>query len=146
MALLKNLEFAKKLPKIVKPGKPKKPLLELAKLRLTKEIDVQIALAKNPKFKVVTSRKQQKTGKIIKTQRKPRSWVTSEDEYAYVTPRFANKVLNVGGKRGANIKTTPKKVVETLNVLNKWVASAESDAVLTKTMEKARRGQKKSAK
>jgi|TARA_B100000315_G_C14496217_1_gene550104 hypothetical protein len=146
MSLLKNLEFAKNLPKVANPGKPKKSPLELAKIRLAKEIDVQIALAKNPKFKVVTSRKQRKTGKIIKSQRKPRSWVTSEDDSAYVTPRFANKVLNVGGKRGANIKTTPKKIVETLNVLNKWVASSESDAVLMKALEKARRGRRESAK
>ena len=88
----------------------------------------------------------QAKGKIIKTQRKPRSWVAAEGDSAYVTPRFANKVLNVGGKRGANIKTTPKKVVETLNVLKKWVDSSESDAVLTKAMEKAKRGRRKSAK
>lgn len=146
MSLLKNLEFAKRLPDVPKPGKPRKSPLELAKIRLTKEIDVQISLAKDPKFKVVTSSKQRKTGKIIKTERMPRSWVTSEGDSAYVTARFANKVLNVGGKRGANIKTTPAKVVETLNVLKKWVASSESDAILTKAMEKARKGRRKSAK
>ena len=100
MSFLKNLEFSKKLPETAKPGRPKKSPLELAKIRLTNEIDVQIALAKDPKFKVYTTRKQRKTGKTIRNERKPRSWVTSEGDTAYVTPRFANKVLNVGGKRG----------------------------------------------
>ena len=144
MTLLKNLEFSKKLPETPKSGRPKKSPLELAKIRLTNEIDVQIALAKDPKFKVYTTRKQRKTGKTIRNERKPRSWVTSEGDTAYVTPRFANKVLNVGGKRGANIKTAPKKVVETLNILKKWVESSESNAVLTNALEKARRGRKKS--
>ena len=145
MSHLKNLQFTKKLPEAPKPGRPNKSPLELAKIRLTKEIDVQIALAKDPKFKVFTTRKQRKTGKTIKNERKPRSWVTIEGDCAYVTPRFVNKVLNVGGKRGANIKTAPKKVEETLNVLKKWVASLESDAVLTKALEKARRGRRKKA-
>ena len=143
MSLLKNLEFLKKLPETPKLGRPKKSPLELAKFRLTKEIDVQISLAKNPKFKVVTTRKQRKTGKTIRNERIPRSWITSEGDSAYITPRFTNKVLNVGGKKGANIKTAPEKVVETLNVLMKWVESLESDAVLTKAMESARRGRKK---
>ena len=146
MSLLANLEFTKKVPNSPKPGRPKSSPLELAKIRLTKEIDVQIALVKNPKFKVVTTRKRRKTGKTIKNERKPRSWVTIEGGSAYVTPRFSNKVLNVGGKRGATIKTTPKKVVKTLNVLKKWVASSESDELLTKALEKARRGRKKKAR
>lgn len=140
MPLLKNLEFTKKIPGPPKLDRPGSSPLELAKIRLTKEIDVQIALVKNPKFKVVTIRKRQKTGKTIKNERKPRSWVTIEGGSAYVTPRFSNKVLNLGGKRGATIKTTPKKVVKTLNVLKKWVASSESDGMLTKALEKARRG------
>ncbi len=48
MSLLSNLEFTKKVPGSPKPSRPKSSPLELAKIRLTKEIDVQIALAKNP--------------------------------------------------------------------------------------------------
>ena len=143
MSLLKDFEFSKKLPIVPKAGRAKKSPLELAKIRLTKEIDVQIALANDPKFKVVNSKKQRGSGKTIKTERIPRSWVFSNGDTAYITPRFSNKILNVGGKKGANIKTTPAKVVDRLKTLKKWVESSESGAVLTKAIDNARRGRKK---
>ena len=144
MSVLEKLEFAKKLPEVSKPGRAKKTPLQSAKERLAAEIDVQVALAKNPKYKVVTSRKERKTGKVVKTERTPRSWIAIDGDDAFVAVRYANRVLNVGGRKGAYIKTTPKKVVQALNTLKQWVESPESDATLERAMAKAKRGPRKS--
>ncbi len=143
MSILTKLDFAKKLPDVQRAGRARKSPLDSAKERLSAEIDVQIALAKNPKFKLVTSRKQRKSGKVVKTERKPRSWVTIEGDVAFVSPRYANKVLNIGGRKGAFVKTTPAKVAATLALLKEWVESSESDAVLSKAIARAKRGPRK---
>ena len=144
MSVLNKLDFVKKLPTVKTGGRSGKTPLERAKERSKHEIDLQIALARNPTFvEKVMGKRGAKKGEVVKS-RKPRSWVTVDGNEAFVTPRFSNKPLNLGGRKGSHIRAAGRAgAIQALEVIAKWADSSEADAVLAKAMEDAKRGRRR---
>ena len=142
MSILSNLNFAKALPAKAKSSRAGKSPLEKAKEKLSVEIGYQISLNDNPKFMIVKETKKRGSGKVIKSQRAPRSWVTVDGDTAYITPRFSNKPLNVGGKRGSYIACAKTDIGKVLGTLSKWALSDEANDVLEKAMKSSKRKSK----
>ena len=142
MSNLRKLTFVKKLPVVEKASRSSKTPLERAKEKFVNEIDLQIALAKDPNFTEETLGKRGKqAGKVIKS-RKPRSWVQMDGDTAYINPRFSNKPINLGGRKGAYIKVPAKDVAETFNIVKAAVEGGELDDVIQKAMDAAKRGKR----
>ena len=142
MSNLDKLTFAKKLPAVEKMGRPSKSPLDRAKEKFAYETDLQIALAKDPNFtEEILGKRGKQAGKVIKS-RKPRSWVQMDGDTAYITPRFSNKPINLGGRKGSHIKVPAKDVAETFNIVKAAVEGGELDDVIQKTMDAAKRGKR----
>ena len=143
MGNLDELTFAKKLPAVEKARRLSKSPFEKAKEKFVYEIDIQIALAKDPMFtEEILGKRGKLTGKVIKS-RKPRSWVQVDGDTAYITPRFSNKPINLGGRKGSHIKVSAKGLAEAFNVVKAAVESGELDDVIQKAMDAAKRGKRK---
>ena len=142
MSNLDKLTFVKKLPAVEKVGRSSKTPLERAKEKFVHEIDLQIALAKDPNYtEEILGKRGKHEGKVIKS-RKPRSWVQMDGDTAYINPRFSNRPINLGGRKGAYIKVPAKDVVETFNIVKAAVESGELDDVIQKAMDAAKRGKR----
>ncbi len=143
MSILNKLDFAKKLPAVEKAGRSGKGPLEKAKEKFTHEIGLQISLAKDPKFsEQIYGKRGKQKGKLIKN-RKPRSWVTVSGSDAYITPRFSNKPINLGGRKGSHIKVPANGVAGALKLIRDWIESDESNDTIQKAMDAAKRGKRK---
>lgn len=143
MRNLDKLDFAKKLPAVEKAERSGKSLLEKAREKFVHEIGLQVRLAANPNFvEEIRGRRGRLKGKVIKS-RKPRSWVTLAGSDAYISPRFSNKPINLGGRKGSHIKVPANGVANALNVVKAAVESGELDDVIQKAMDAAKRGKRK---
>ena len=139
---LDKLTFAKKLPAVEKTGRPGKSPLDRAKEKFAYEIDLQIALAKDPDFaEEILGKRGKLKGKVIKS-RKPRSWVQLDGDTAYISPRFSNKPINLGGRKGSYIKVSAKGLAEALDIVKAAVGGGELDDVIQKAMDAAKRGKR----
>ena len=142
MSNLAKLTFAKKLPVVEKVGRSSKTPLERAKEKFVYEIDIQIALAKDPNFtEEILGKRGKQAGKVIKS-RKPRSWVQMDGDSAYITPRFSNKPINFGGRKGSHIKVPAKELAGAFDIVKAAVGSGELDDVIQKAMDSAKRGKR----
>ncbi len=138
MSALEKLQFVRSAP-VAQSGRKKISLLDIARKRLVNDLDVQIALGKNPDFEIKKTVKK-RNGTIEETVHKPKSWVVlDESGTAYITIRFSNKVLPVGGKRGSIIQCNQESVVPTLETVRVWALSDEADKVLDKALRGAKR-------
>ena len=143
MSILDKLDFAKKLPAVEKAGRQGKSPLEKAKEKFVHEIGLQLSLAKDPNFSEdIFGKRGRLKGKLIKS-RKPRSWATLSGTDAYITPRFSNKPINLGGRKGSHIKVPANGVAGALNVVKAAVESGELDDVIQNAMDGAKRGRRK---
>ena len=142
MSNLDKLTFAKKLPDVEKVGRSSKSPLERAREKFAYEIDLQIALAKDPDFaEEMLGKRGKLKGKVIKS-RKPRSWVQMDGDTAYITPRFSNKPINLGGRKGSHIVVPAKGLAEAFGVVKAAVEGGELDGVIQKAMDAAKRGKR----
>jgi len=116
--------------------------LDKARERLVADIDAQIKLAKDPKFSIKRVIKKRTGGNETMTRR-PRSWVTVDGDAAYIAVRFSNKPLNPGGRKGQFVKCAAKDVTKALGQIKAWAESPESDDVLAKAIEGAKRKPRK---
>jgi len=142
MSILSNLNFAKALPAKAKTARAGKSPLQKAKEKLANDINIQISLHDNPKYLIIKETKKRGGGQIVKSKRAPKSWVVMDGNTAFISPRFSNKPLNVGGKRGAYLTCPKTDVVKVLQALNKWALSDESHDVLEKAMKASKRKSK----
>lgn len=130
---LSSLNFAKKAPVQAKGGGAS-PLEKACKKLLT-DIDHQISLARDPSFEIVTHNR---AGE--EKRRKPKSWVQSIDgDTAYLTIRYSNKAMPVGGKAGSFIKAPVGEVVNTLSTVRDAVLSGELNAMIETMIKKSKR-------
>jgi len=135
---LDNLTFVRSAP-VKQRGSTALSPLEKARKRLMTDIDLQIAVARNPEF-VQTKTVKKRDGTVEEKIRKPRSWVVADDDgNSYITPRFSNNVLSVGGKRGSVIRCASNEVVSTLETVKAWVGTHDADDVLEKALKGAKR-------
>ncbi|MGR3837894.1 MAG: hypothetical protein ACU0A2_06030 [Cognatishimia sp.] len=137
MTLLDDLTFVKKAPTIQKSGG--KTPLDKAREKFSSDIDSQIKLARDPNFEIVTQRKNRASGEIVSNRRKPKSWIAIVDGAAFITARFSNKPVPLGGKRGSVIKTTPNDAPQILARVKQWVDSGEADPLLEKLLAQSKR-------
>ena len=139
MPALENLEFVSGVPVVGTSGGLSP--LESARKKLLKEIDFQIALAKDPNFKIVKT-VNKRDGSPHTLERKPRSWVTFGEDFAYVTVRISDKPVSIGGNRGAVVRCSHDEVVETLEAIRSWADSSEADELILDTASKSKRGKR----
>lgn len=146
MGILDSYTYRKELPAAAKVGRSSKTALQIAQEKLTTEIDHQLALLADPSYTIKKVIKKRGGGTETKT-RAPRSWVTvpKDSTTAYITPRYSNKPMNTGGKRGSIIEIPKDDAAKFLNDLKKWAASDESTAVLEKAIKDAKKIAKKTA-
>ncbi len=137
MSVLDDLEFVKKVPVIVSERNTVSPL-DRARAKLLADIDVQIALARDPNHEIIKTTKK-RSGETEEVRRKPRSWVSVQDDAAYITVRFSNKPMPLGGKRGGVIKCDANAVAKTLEVVKTWAQSDEATGAIEKAMKAAKR-------
>lgn len=135
---LDTLTFVRSAP--VKPrGSTALSPLEKARKKFVVDIDLQISVARNPSY-AVTKTVKKRDGTTEELIRKPRSWVVRDDDgMSYITPRFSNNVLNVGGKKGTVIRCVNTDVVKVLNTVKAWAVTAEADSVLEKALQGTKR-------
>lgn len=138
MSALDSLNFVKKAPSAIALRSGASPL-DRARTKLLAEIDAQISLSRDPSFVIKKERKKRGTGEIVTTERKPKSWVVVQDDSAYITARFSNKPMPLGGKRGSIIKCSASEVSSVLEKIREYVASYEADAIIEKMMKEAKR-------
>jgi hypothetical protein len=139
---IEKLTFVKKLPAVEKVGRSSKSPLERAKEKFIHEIDLQISLTKDPNFtEEILGKQGKQKGKVIKS-RKPRSWVQMDGDTAYITPRFSNKPISLGARKGSHIKVLAKELSETFNIVKAAVEGGELDDVIQKAMDAAKRGKR----
>ena len=135
--MLERLDFVDSVPNEVL-AMSQSPV-EKARAKLRDDIDLQIKLVEDPDYRVVkTVRK--RGGATEKIERKPRSWVSYNDGLAYITVRIANRVVSIGGSRGAVIRCHAEQVVETLHIIREWADTEEAEAVIAEAKEKSKRG------
>lgn len=138
MGALDNLQFVKKAPKPASTRTGKSPI-EKGRDKLLAEIDMQIALARDPSY-VVRKERTKRDGTTAVIERKPKSWVTpGDDGFDYLGIRYSNKLMPVGGKRGSFIKCAKGDVVEALNQVRTWVSAGEADELIEKMIADAKR-------
>ncbi len=136
MAGLENLEFVKVVPKTVAQGGITP--LERAREKFLGRIDTQITLAGNTELTVVKNINR-RDGSFHTIERKPRSWVSYANDYAYIVVRISNKPINIGGSRGSVIRCNPNQVIETLQQIRKWAESDSANSVIEEAVKKSRR-------
>ena len=135
---LDNLTFVRSAP-AKQRGRGALSPLEKARKKLMADIDLQIRVAHDPAF-VQRKTVNKRDGTTSEKTRIPRSWVvTADDGMSYITPRFSNKTLSVGGKRGSVIRCASNEVVSTLQTVRSWVLSSDADSVLEKALKGAKR-------
>ncbi len=133
MGALDSLSFAKKAPTPVKAGGTSP--LDRAKKKLIAEIDHQIALARDPNYEIVTPRRDG-----TEKRRKPKSWVHGFDQdNAYLTIRYSNKMMPIGGKSGSFIKVPVGEVPSALEKVREAVTAGELDGMIETMIAKAKR-------
>lgn len=140
MSALDGLTFVKKAPTVAKAGGTSP--LDKARAKFSADIDAQIKLARDPNFEIVSQRKNRATGQIVSNRRKPKSWISVVDDSAFITVRFSNKAVPVGGKRGSVIKTTPSDAPMVLETVKRWVDSGEANPLLEKLISQSKRTKK----
>ena len=138
MSALDRLQFVKRVP-VSAVAKSGKSPLQKAKERLSLDIGYQISLARDPNFEIVTTRKTRGSGEISETRRKPKSWIVRQNGKAFITVRFSNKSMPIGGKRGSVVSCGEDEIIETLSTLRDWAASPEADPMIEKMMAEAKR-------
>ena len=142
MSILDDIAFVKKSP-IVASGHGGASALEKAKTKLLNEIDAQISLARDADFTIKKTTKK-RTGEIVETERKLKSWVVAQGDEAFITVRFSNKPMPLGGKRGSVIKCKADEIARMLQKVSEWVQSGEADAMTEKMMKASKRSKKSS--
>ena len=143
MSILEGLVFVKKPPKVASLS-GQSPV-ERGRKKFVGDIDTQIALAGNPEFEIVKP-VNKRDGTTGETRRKPRSWVHVSNGEAYITVRFSNKPIPLGGKRGGIIRCSPSDVEETLATVRRWALSEEATGIIEKMLLSAKRGKRNSEK
>ena len=138
---LNDLVFVRKAPKPTSMRQGKSPI-EKAREKLIGEIDVQISLANDPAF-VIRKTRNKRDGTTEEIVRAPRSWATVEGDDAYLTIRFSNKVMPLGGKRGSIIRCPVDQVAETLGTVRTYVAEGKADELLDRMAKESRRKPRK---
>lgn len=138
MSALNQLEFVKKAPRPTRERAGLSPL-ERGRRKLVQDIRTQIELARNPDYEIVKQSKKRGTGELTETRRKPKSWAVVTDGVAYVTVRFSNKPMPIGGKRGSIIKCDPSAIEQTLTTVRDWAQSPEADDAIEKMMKASKR-------
>ena len=137
MSILDKLDFVRRVPPALSTA-GKLPL-ENARTRLLAEIDAQIALLADSSY-VIRTQVKKRSGSMEEQVRKPRSWVVTSGDAAYISVRVSNKVINIGGSKGQFIKCDPFATARTLETIKKWAKSNEADATLARAMKSAARG------
>lgn len=139
MSALNKLEFVKRVPRVV-VASGLSPV-DRARDKLVKDINTQIELANNPNYEIVKETKK-RDGTVSQTKRKPKSWIAIHDGVAYITVRYSNKPVPLGGKRGSVIKSDPASVVSVLETVKQWAQSDEATDAIEKLMKQSRRKKK----
>ena len=136
MSILDKLKIVDHVPTAAAVGAVSP--VDRGRFKLIDELSIQIELAKNPEYKVVKGINK-RDGTTEKSERKPRSWVTVDDEYAYIGVRISNKLVPVGGANGSFVRCKRDEVINTLEVLRQWAESGEADDLIQETMLKSKR-------
>ena len=136
MSILDKLKIVDHVPTATAVGAVSP--VDRGRFKLIDEISIQIELAKNPEYKVVKGINK-RDGTTETSERKPRSWVTVDDEYAYIGVRISNKLVPVGGANGSFVRCRRDEVINTLEVLRQWAESGEADDLIQETMLKSKR-------
>lgn len=133
MGALDSLTFAKKAPVRAKAGGASP--LEKARKKLLTDLEHQISLARDPNFEIITTNR---AGE--EKRRKPKSWVHSiEGDTAFLTIRYSNKAMPIGGKAGSFIKVAVGEVATALATVRDAVNAHELDGMIETMMAKAKR-------
>ena len=137
MSVLDGLNFVKKVPVAVGTRSGLSPV-ERGRRRLLADLGIQIALADDPSFEVVKQTKK-RSGGVVETKRKPRSWANVQGDEAFIIIRFSNKPMSLGGKRGSIVKCDANAVADTLHIVREWAQSPEADEAIMKMVISAKR-------
>lgn len=137
MTILDGLTFVKKAPTPMKSGGSVSPL-DRAKRKLLAEVDAQIALANDPNFTIRKETKK-RDGTTAISERKPKSWIVKDGEDAYITIRYSNKPMPLGGKRGSVIKCATTEIAKTLSAVREAIHGGHVDELIEKMMRDAKR-------
>jgi len=132
MGKLDDLNFVKKAP-VISVNKGASPV-EKARKKLVAEIEHQISLAADPNYEIVTTNRNNE-----ETRRNPKSWIVVDGETAFITIRYSNIAVPLGGKRGGVIKCSVENVPDALRTVRDAIKEGEVDEILEKMIAKAKR-------
>jgi len=134
MSILDALTFSKRAPAGTRTSTGTSPL-EKARTKLLRDLDAQARLARDPDYEIVTTNRagQEK-------RRKPKSWVQGIDgDVAYLTIRYSNKTMPIGGKRGNFVRCNSAEIAATFETVARAVEAGELDEMIETMIVKARR-------